>query len=901
MYPALRLAWRTLALALLICLGLPMCDGGEPGSGPRAGRVRPRPQRPAAERRGPTAQEAGAVEVAIPSAPAAAGSRLEVIPGVGGAKTIAMEFYGLDIDHLLRLLSYAAQVTIVKSEQVTGPITVIAPAPVPLDVAFQILDSVLEVRGFTMVRSSTGIYKVLPIAEAIQSGLPLQFGERPGEYPAGDDLRTQVIPLENLDANDLASQLQGLLSENASLIPTSTNSLIITDTGDNIQLALELIADTEGQLAGGFKVYQLQYYDATEMADLVTSIVLSRGGPAGAARRPAWERRVVGRGGAPTRPQRRTAPQPQAAAAGPEFAYPDVRTNSLIVLATPTHLKQIEALMAELDRPVSLRDAFFVYPVQNLVASELAQLLAPLIGAQVSGGAQAGGAPRSAGAGGGVSPQRQQSYSRPFSGQGGVLRSSSAGSPQRPRRTDAAAALEVEPLMGEPAGARAAEAPGIAPAPEGPTQAPPQPEIPTIEAPVPGGEYEEPASLTGAGVAQAIIAADDNTNALLISAPPEQIDLIQQMLEKLDVLPPQVHIRAIIAAVTLTRDTSLGFQWESLGRTWGTFNGEVFTGGTGTNFGVTGPTDTSTPTGFFATLTGSQFEAVLNVLTTDSRARILSAPSIFTTNNQEATIDVSEQLPFPTGTFQSTTAVGAVSTSISYRSVGIVLNVTPRVTQGDIVRMEVEISANEPGAETQVAGLSYPTFSQRLATAVLNVKDGHTVVLGGLMKENIGRSVSRVPILGDLPLIGTLFRSTKSTREKAELLLFLTPHVIRSPGEAAELTEAERSRLPDVPRSLRSVAGPEQPELPPSALVAPEPAEPTLEMPELVPPVVETPEVVEGQPVEPSEPSEIEAAPDEELVEGEKPPVQPPGGAPPEEAPPQAQEAPPQAEPPPPE
>ncbi|MCJ7750527.1 MAG: type II secretion system secretin GspD [Armatimonadetes bacterium] len=914
MYPALRLAWRTLAIALVIGLGIPMCDSAEP-RGPR--RARPRPERPGVQQPAPAAAPTAA---AVPpsAAPATAASKLEVIPGAGGTKTIAMEFYGLDIDHLLRLLSYAAQVTIVKSEQVSGPITVIAPEPVPLEVAFQILDSVLEVRGYTMVRSSTGIYKVLPIAEAIQSGIPIQFGEELGMFPPGDDLRTQVIPLENLDANDLASQLQGLLSENASLIPTSTNSLIITDTASNIHLAMELIADTEGQLAGGLKVYALQYYDATEMADLVTSIVLSRGGAAGAGRRPAWERRVVGRGAAAARqPQRRPTPQPQTAAAGPEFAYPDTRTNSLIVLATPIHLGQIENLVTQLDRPVSLRDSFFVYPVQNLVASDLAQLIAPLIGAQVTGGAGNAGGLRSGRGGTTAFPQRQQQSTRPLSGVGSSLRTSSTGSSQRPGQAVRTADVAVEPLAGESTGARSADPFMIAQAPEGaappapqpaPQQAPPPAEAPAVEAPVPPiAEYEEPASLAGVGVAQAIIAADDNTNSLLISGPPEQIDLIQQMLEELDVLPPQVHIRAIIAEVELSRDTDLGFQWQSLGRVLGKYEGETFTGDVGTNFGVSGPTDEGSPSGLFTTLSGSQFQAVLTALTTDSKARILSAPSIFTTSNQAATIDISKQLPFPTGTFQSTTGAGSISTSISYRSVGIVLSVTPRVTQGNFVQMEVEISANEPGSEVMVADLAYPSFNQRLATAVVSVKDGNTVVVGGLMRETIGRSASRVPILGDLPLVGALFRSTKSTRLKSELLLFLTPRIVRTAGEAAEITESERSRLPDVPKSLRSVVGPEEPALLPSALVPPEPEEPSLGMPEVEPPVVEVPEA-EEQSVAPPEPSEIEAAPEEaaeeapeeaaeeapeeaaeeapeEALEGEEPVAPPPNAAPVEELP----------------
>lgn len=870
-----------------------------------------------------------------PSTPASApaskamppNSRLEVISEAGGAKTIAMEFYGLDIDHLLRLLSYAAQVTIVKAEGVSGVITVIAPERVPLDVAFQILDSVLQVRGWTMVKAPTGIYKVIPVADAMQSGLPVRFGTKLDTLTPGDELITQVVPLKNLSANDVASQLQTVLSPNAIVMPTSTNSLIITDTSANIHRALALIENAENELAGGLKVYRLQYYDATEMADLVASIVLSRGGGGGAVGpRPTWERRVAGRGLPQQRPVQRPQPaMPQAVAAamgtsGPEFAYPDTRTNSLIVLATPLHLSQIEEIITQLDRPVSLRDSYFVYPVQNLVASELANSIAPLIGAQVTrtgpgGEGEAGRGTTSVGGARRRTDERQQSYSRPFGtqGMGGGYRPSGLGAASLGlERERADQGLRLEPLSGESSAARSSDAFMIAQAPDvaAPAQVVPQPEGPTpsgAEGPgagPSGEEYPAMASVTGAGVAQSVIVADDNTNTLLISAPPEQIDLIQQMIEKLDVLPPQVHIRAIIAEVELSRETSLGFQWESIGRTWGTFGGDVFTGHIGTNLGVKEPTITADkgvktatlPQGFVATLTGTQFDAVLNALTTDSRARVLSAPSIFTSNNQPAKIDISKQIPIPTGTFQTTTGAGTISTSIGYRSVGIVLSVTPRVTQGDVVQMEVSISADEPGAEVTVADLSYPSINQRLAEATLSVKAGHTVVLGGLMREQITHSASRVPLLGDLPLIGPLFSQTKSGKSKSELLVFLTPYVVRNPAEMAEVTDREKSRLPEIPKSLRG----------PSA-GRPVPAEveavtPQVEMPPRPAPAVALPAVPQQEPQKPEAPAAGAAEvqpPSGEAAQSEEPaaetaPAQPPPAA----APKQPTPAPPQTQPP---
>ena len=804
MNSALRAVWRGIVVAVVAAaITASVCTGAEVRSLDRLGRRKPPVRRTPAE---PTK---------APAAAPSLDSTLEVVPGPGGADTIAMDFYGLDIDHLLRLLSETAQVTITRSEQVTGPVTVIAPEPVPIDVAFQIVNSVLQVRGFTMIRAGTGIYKVVPIADAVQSGLPPRFGADPSVIVPSDDLITQVIPLENVDAGDVASQLEALLSADALIVPTSTNCLIITDTASNIHTALTIIADLEAQLSGGLQVFPIQYRDALEMAELVTEIILSRGGGAGGVRRPAWERRVAGRGPQPRAaraPARPARPQAQAAAAGPEFCYPDERTNSLIVMATPLHLQQIADLIAQLDLPITLRDSYFVYPVQNLTASELGALIAPLVGAEMTvSNAGAAGAGRTSGRTGTAASLR----TRPGSSTGSQARGRTTGArsfggrlPTPSADAQAGDALRVEPLAGAAGTRRAANPLRVAQAPEGATQVAPQPEAPPSEGPAEAREEVEGEAAFGPAVAEAMIAADDNTNTLLISAPPEKLDLIQQMLEQLDVLPPQVHIRVIIAEVALSRDTSLGFSWDQL-TSFGPYGEDKVELDFSTDFGLVETDEEGNPvapSGILGTIVSEDLAGVLTALTTDSKARILSAPSIFTSNNQPARIDISKRLPFPTGVFQSTVAAETISTSIDYQSVGIVLDVVPRVTQGDMVQMEITISANEPGESAKIAGQDYPSFNQRMATAVLTVKAGNTVVMGGLMREQIQRSASRVPLLGDLPLVGTFFRSTTSRRSKSELLLFLTPHVVRTPAEAARVTDEETSRLPDVPRSVRGPA-----------------------------------------------------------------------------------------------
>jgi type II secretion system protein D len=841
----------------------PMANAPQAGGGirmPGERRLRPAPGSGAVPQPAPaTPAAASAAPATATGTPAAPPSTLQVVPGKSGDK-IAMDIYGLDIDYLLRLLMKAAKVTIIKSDAVSGPVTIIAPEEVPLDVAFQIVNQALAVRKFTMVRTSTGVYKVIPMAEAAQAGAPIRFGANPEDVPPGDELITQVVPLRNLSANDVSSLLAPWKSEWTKMQATSTNSLIITDTASNLANMLAIISHMEDELSGGYHVYYLQYYDASQMADLVNSAVLGRGGGTAAAPRPAYERRVVGQGavGGAAAMQQRAAQA--AASAGvvtaSEVCLPDTRMNSLIVLATPVHQQQIANLIQQLDQPISLRDTYFIYPVQNLVASDLAAMVGQLVGAEVKTPAATQATRTTTGAAARTTAGRTQTtsqyrgglgssygyggsrvlpYAAPEEGTGRPDREVPGGEARglevQPMAGEAAPRPSVEPLAGGPAQgpqAAAAQAPLMiaqAPAvlPPGFVSAQPAPQLWPMPFPSPAAQAAGEAETYTPGVyGQASITADDNTNTIMVSASPEQLDLIRQLLEKLDVMPPQVHIQAIIAEVALTRDNSLGVQFSGLQSIFNLLpfdqrdaaNPRLFEGTFNTNLGVSATDAQKNPTpGLTGVIVGPEgFQAVLSALTTDSHARILSTPSIFTSNNQEGRIDVSSQRPFPRGILTGTTTGGGISTSIDYQSVGITLTVTPRVTQGDMVQMDVIVTADEPGASVLVGDQEFPSINKRETDATVSIKNGHTVIMGGLMRDTITRSGSRVPILGDLPVIGSLFSSTKSKREKSELLVFLTPRVVRNPAEAARVTEGVRAKLQEVPKSLQgSTEGP-QPE-----------------------------------------------------------------------------------------
>ena len=849
--PMRRGLWRGLMLALLV-VGLPASalpqdappQNAQPQNppserGPRGGGggVRmpggPGPRRPTPPlptQPSPVAAPAPAPKPAQPAAAAAAApgngsaaappTKLEVSQTQGGQKMISMEFYGLDIDHLLRMLAYNAQITIIKDPGVTGAVTVIAPEAVPLEVAFQIVGSILAARGCAMVKAGPNLYKVVPDSTAIQTGdIPIRIGSDPEEIPASSELITQVIPFRNLSATDVASQVAGILSPNRNVIPTSTNCLILTDTATNIRRVLDIVSYLEGELSGGPKVFRLQYIDATAMADLAASFVLSRGGVSAGGPRPAWERRVAGGVG----PQGRVGPQPQVSqvsAAGSEYAYPDTRTNSLIVQATPIHLAQIQDLVDQFDVAISLRDSYFIYPAQHVSASQLARLLAAVVNAQTSvveeEGAGGGGttAGRTATASRGRTTRGQTgrgtgTYSGPFQNRGAE---SAAPTPRAtPRASESAPSVEVEPLAAPSEGGRGAplmiaQAEGGMPVPG----VPPMP-MPGGEGGMPGGG-DEISGPSGFGF-EASITADTATNTLVITAPPEQMDVIKCMLQELDVQPPQVYIQAIIAEVSHSKANTLGFQWQNLRSQYTWPSGEITEGTFGTNFGI--DAGDAALTGLTGVIVGpADFTAVLNAIGSDSNVKVLSTPSIFTSNNQEASINVSDSTPYPVSQITTTSGTPIVTTNVAYRDVGITLNVTPRVSQGGTVHMDVQVTADEPGESVIVGGVEYPGFKTRQAGATVNIQDGCTVILGGLMRDTVSRTATKVPLLGDIPLVGALFRSSTSRKQKAELLVFLTPRIVRGPIEAQTLSEGERSKLSDTPRRLQGPLGPVAPAAP---------------------------------------------------------------------------------------
>jgi general secretion pathway protein D len=309
---------------------------------------------------------------------------------------------------------------------------------------------------------------------------------------------------------------------------------------------------------------------------------------------------------------------------------------------------------------------------------------------------------------------------------------------------------------------------------------------------------------SGAGlVGDVRVVADSEHNTLLILATARDYRRMLDTLQKLDIIPLQVHIEATIVEVLLKGKLKYGISWFFKGGAGG-YDSVGGVGGSTTGIDLTGGIQ-SLASGFNWSLIDSTgaVRAVLNAFANDSLVNVLSAPSVMVLDNQEAVIQVGDEVP--TLTQRQGTEGGAVIESVSYRNTGIILKVKPRVNPGGLVTMEVsqEVSAV---ADTEVA-TNQPTIQTRRISSTVAVQSGQTVVLGGLIRDKRTNAEGGVPVLYKLPVVGGLFGEKEKNSERVELVVVLTPRVITSAEDALHITRDFRTRMQGLKKEFLQEAG----------------------------------------------------------------------------------------------
>ena len=338
------------------------------------------------------------------------------------------------------------------------------------------------------------------------------------------------------------------------------------------------------------------------------------------------------------------------------------------------------------------------------------------------------------------------------------------------------------------------------------------------------GQGGTPAVLQGGGQGEVFqVQADESTNAVIVQAPPELMAQIKGVIAKLDIRRAQVLVEGVVAEVSNNRADELGVQWSSsVPRGTGEFAGSLFPGV------AAGPlpdpfSKTATPSllagltlGYF---TGGDLRTLLRALSGDQYTNVLSTPTLMTLDNAKAEIVVGQNVPFVTGSFTSAATAGSPFQTIERKDVGILLKVKPQINEGETVTMEIEQEVSSVDRAT--TGPNLVTNKRSIKTSVL-VDDKQIVVLGGLISDELHENKSKIPLLGDLPILGHLFKNTNSDFTKTNLMVFLRPTIVRDKATNQALTG---SRYKDIQQKQKAADIEEQfflrdkgPELPADGL-----------------------------------------------------------------------------------
>ena len=269
------------------------------------------------------------------------------------------------------------------------------------------------------------------------------------------------------------------------------------------------------------------------------------------------------------------------------------------------------------------------------------------------------------------------------------------------------------------------------------------------------------------------VVAEPNSNTLLLSANQRYFDQIRSMITELDQAQPQVLIQVLLAEVTLDNETDLGVEWKFKGK-----KGDVGIG-TGTDFGVA--KQLTSLGGFSTAIAGTDFGFLLRALKNQGRLEVLSRPEIVTADNKPATINIGQRVPLVD---QSRLDVqNNLTTSYKYEDVGVNLTVTPKISADGFVKMEIGTTNSDISTSSvQInSSSSVPIINQRKASTTVSAQSGQTIIIGGLISTSDDKRVLKIPVLGDIPYLGVLFRSSTMIHQRKELLILLTPQVLENP------------------------------------------------------------------------------------------------------------------------
>jgi general secretion pathway protein D len=677
------------------------------------------------------------------------------VPPAQKGRMVVLNFDNAEIETVIHAASEIVGFNYVLAPDVRGKVTVQTSGRIAAEDVFGVLLAILEVQGFTAVKSGS-LYKIVRIEGARERAVPTVIGMRADPSRTTDEVITQIVPLRYSNAADLSALLRPLVSARGTLIAhRETNILAITDSASNVRRLLDIVRLVDVEVAlDELQIIPIRFADAADLATILNQLFstgrlrpVTPGGPA-APLVPAPAPTAPGTLQPPTAPTG-TAPGTGGVTERVPLIVAERRSNSLIVHARRHELETVRRLIDQLDINIYSGRRVFIYYAENAKAKDLAATLNAIYGA-------------------------------------------------RETVTTAAPALPSTP-----------RAPGQPPPP------PPPPPPPTAG---PGGPIGGTRGLGSDGLVEGEVRfiADETTNAIIVTTFPRNWAEIETTIKQLDRMPRQVLIEVLVAEITLTNEFRFGVDWAlrtPIRAAQQSINPDTPTI-TSPSTSIPPAVALALPSGGltgFAFAAG-EFFAMLNTLAQDNRVNVLSSPHVMTTENKKAVINVSDSIPIvtsqqvPIGGTTTQTATNTTSVvgtqSVEYRDAGVILTVTPRIGEKGTVALDVKQEVNDIGAAEPPTG-SRRIIKREAETSVVLVNN-QTLVLGGLIRERTSIEDRGIPFLKDIPVLGYFFGAKVRARDKTELLIVITPRVIGTPLDAARVTEELRRANPESDDAMRS-------------------------------------------------------------------------------------------------
>ena len=683
----------------------------------------------------------------------------------GGA--ISFNFEEAPVSEVVRtILGDVVKADYVLHPPLAGSITLSTKSPVAPDQALFLLETALQANGLALLRDARGSYHVGrpdalkaiggAVRQATGSSLPPGYG-------------AIIVPLQYIGATEMAAILKPLLPADGLVrVDTVRNLLVLSGTRTQAEAWLDLVATFDVDLLKGMSVGVFPLKHATTK-EIETALRLVSGGggaatTAGGTNAPAATAATQVMGG--------TGVAASGASLGegnPLFGalriMPIERINSVLVV-TPraAYLEEARRWIERLDQPndSSTEPQLFIYQVKNVNARHLASVLSGIFGdSRQATASNSGVAPGLISATGGTAGAFGQSATSSVFGNTSSTRTSNVfGS--------SSGGLGLSSNTGTSRNSANAS------------------NTTTQQAPV------------AATLGSIRVMADELNNSVLVWSTRNEFNKIETTLKRLDLPLTQVLIEASIIEVTLGDGLEYGLQWA--------FSGDARSGyrGTGQISGLDGGVLGGLSKGFTYQLSNSAgaLKAVLNGLASKSLIKVISSPNLMVLDNHTATINVGDQVPIVTSTTTFDSANVPTTSSVQYKDTGVNLVVTPSVNSGNVVTMQVDQTTTDVGTASSSAN-NQPSFLQRQISSKVAVRSGESIVLGGLIKDNTTTSKAGVPFLQDVPVVGKLFGTNASKSNRTELLVIITPRVVRTDVDIREVSEDLRERM----RGLQQIQG----------------------------------------------------------------------------------------------